>query len=94
NNSDNEIKVQGFGITKIPAQSSVIIPTNETVKNLFISSNDMQCLPFNVEKETNSTALVLDIFPGVIFGVIPLLVDAVSENLTTYPSSFVYTCNK
>ena len=92
NNSDEEISINAYGGMKVQPKSSTIVQGH---KNLLISSKNKQCFPLNVEKETNSQAVILDIIPGVILGgIIPIIVDFATDNLTTYPESIIYNCNK
>ncbi len=92
NNSDEEISINAYGGMKVQPKSSTIVQGH---KNLLISSKNNQCFPLNIEKETNSQAVILDIIPGVLLGgIIPIIVDAATDNLTTYPESIIYNCNK
>jgi hypothetical protein len=50
------------------------------------------CATYKIETETNVSAVVLDIFPGLFFGIIPIVVDALTGNLTRAPETSIYNC--
>lgn len=90
NNSDTVLSATGdMGILKIQPNSSKIINT----KNSFqLSSPKKECNAPTVSSKLNTAAMVLDIVPGFFFGVIPIVVDAVTGNLNTMPSAYTYDC--
>ena len=50
------------------------------------------CSQVNVERELNSGAVFLDIIPGILLGIIPIFVDAVTNNLYRMPEAYSYSC--
>ena len=91
NSSKDIITVQGDrGTSKIVPNSSSMVSGNNYMQ---INSVNPNCNSTSIPKETNSAALVLDIIPGLFFGIIPIVVDAATGNLMKMPESFTYSCN-
>lgn len=90
NNSDKMIYANGeMGSLKIQPHSSITVNTN---KSFQLNSSKKECNAPTVSSKLNTAALVLDIVPGFIFGVIPVLVDAVTGNLNKMPDTYIYDC--
>lgn len=90
NHSNDTIHVSGSsGIAKIRPNTSVKIPSKG---NLQINSTNNMCNSAIVETETNGVAIALDIIPGLTFGFIPLLIDAITGSFSTMPDSYTYQC--
>lgn len=92
NNSEDTITVStDTGTYKIKPESSLQIAANSDMK---ISSKNPNCSDINIVRSPNTAALILDIFPGLALGIIPILVDAISNSLYQMPESASYTCMK
>ena len=77
------------GKLNIPVGSSVAV---KSYKNVPITSKNAACQNLIIEREPNFAAIVLDIFPGILIGVLPFFIDALTGNLYQLPESYVYTC--
>ena len=90
NNSDEMITVSAdSGIYKIkPEQSMKIYSANE----MTITSKNTDCPSPTVPRNLNTGAVVLDVFPGFLLGIIPVFIDAVTNNLYKMPESYSYSC--
>ncbi len=90
NNSAYMLTATGsMGTIKVPSQSV------KTIKNdgdITLTSAGADCNHPVIQTELNTSAVILDIFPGFIFGVLPILVDAVAGNITELPYEYKYTC--
>lgn len=91
NNSKNVITVTSEGGTqKIKPDSSANIYATEQIS---IQNKNSACPQVLVERKVNTAALILDIFPGWLLGILPVLVDAVTDNLYRMPEAYSYTCD-
>ena len=88
NASDGEISTVGTGISKIAPNSGGLA----TGRNIQIVPKDRGCESVNVPKDFNTAAFVLNIFPGILLGVIPMVVDAIAGGLNTMPKTYMYKC--
>lgn len=90
NNSDKPIVVSAdSGVYKInPEQSMQVYSGND----MTITSKNTNCPSAVVMRSANTAAVVLDVFPGFVFGIIPILVDAISNNLYKMPDTYSYSC--
>ncbi len=90
NNSAYTLTATGsMGTIKVPAQST------KTIKNdgdITLTSAGAECNHPVIQTELNTSAVILDIFPGIFFGVIPILIDALAGNITELPYDYEYTC--
>lgn len=77
------------GTTKVQPGSDVKLYTNKDVE---IESTNKKCDSANIAKETNTAALVLDIIPGIIFNIIPLIIDGTTGDLYRMPDTYMYDC--
>jgi hypothetical protein len=53
-----------------------------------LNSSNKKCNSLAIQREPNTPAMILD----VIFGIAPILVDAISGNLYRMPSNYIYDC--
>lgn len=90
NNSKNTITVSGnTGTYKIkPMENMQIASTTD----MTVVSANPKCHTVNIVREPNTSALLLDIFPGLFLGIVPILVDAISNSLYQMPETFSYSC--
>lgn len=90
NNSDDTITVTSdSGIYKVKPNNNISIYSKEHIS---IQTKNANCSQVNVERELNSGAVFLDIIPGIFFGIIPIFVDAVTNNLYRMPEAYSYSC--
>ena len=90
NNSNDVISVTSdSGVYKIKPEHSMNIYSKEKI---FIQNKNSQCPQVDVVREVNSGAVFLDIIPGILFGIIPVFVDAVTNNLYRMPEAYSYSC--
>ncbi len=90
NNSNDLIFAQGeMGRIKIRPNTSMKIHTGE---NIHIASINNACDELTVQRRLNAPAAILDVMPGFIFGMLPLLVDSVAGDLYRMPREFFYEC--
>ena len=90
NNSSDVISVTSdSGMYKIKPEHSMSIYSKEKI---LIQNKNSQCPQVNVSRELNSGAVILDIVPGILFGIVPVFVDAVTNNLYRMPEMYSYTC--
>ena len=91
NDSGDTIMVTGErGMQRIPANESMEVTSR---RNIQIVSPNKHCDSPNVVTELNTPALILNIVPGVLlFGIVPLFVDAVTGNLTRMPENYTFAC--
>ncbi len=90
NNSNDIITVSAdSGVYKIKPEDNLLIYSNNdlTIKNL-----NSDCQEKKVLQKLNTGAVILDVFPGFILGIIPILVDAVSNNIYKMPKAYSYSC--
>jgi hypothetical protein len=90
NNSDDVITVTSdSGMYKVQPNNSMNIYSKESIS---IQNKNKNCSQVNVVRELNSGAVFLDIVPGILFGIVPIFVDAVTNNLYKMPESYSYSC--
>ena len=90
NNSNNVISVKAdTGVYKIKPEESMVI---SSANDITITSKNKSCPESVVARTPNSAAMVLDVIPGFFFGIVPILVDAISNNLYKMPESYSYDC--
>lgn len=91
NNSNDTITVSAdSGVYKIKPEQDMVIYSNN---DLTVKSANMNCPETNVVRQLNTVAVILDVFPiGWVFGLLPIFVDAVSNNMYKMPSSYSYSC--
>ena len=90
NNSDHVINVTAdSGVYKINPDQNMRIYSKE---NISIQTKNSKCPQVNVTREINSGAVFLDIIPGILLGIIPVFVDAVTNNLYRMPEAYSYSC--
>jgi hypothetical protein len=90
NGSDDVITATGdMGAVKIQPQTTSALKSGQDV---MLNSSNKKCNSLAIQREPNTPAMILDVIPGFIFGIIPILVDAVSGNLYKMPSSYTYQC--
>ena len=85
-----QITKQIYLITQISSNKNLVVYSDN---NLSISNPRSNCPQVNINNKPNTTAIILDVFPGFMFGIIPIFVDAVTDNLYKMPSSYAYNCN-
>lgn len=92
NNSSDVINVTAdSGIYKVNPDESLQIYSKEQIS---IANKNSKCPQVNVERELNSGAVFLDIIPGIFFGIVPIFVDAVTNNLYKMPETYSYNCTE
>ncbi len=91
NNSKNTITVSAdSGVYKIKPENDMVIYSNN---DLTIKSYNSACNEKTVLRELNAPAVILDVFPiGWLVGILPVLVDAISNNMYRMPKSYSYSC--
>lgn len=91
NNSDDIITVSAdSGVYKIKPDQDMVIYSNN---DLTVKSANLNCPETNVIRQLNSAAVILDVFPiGWMFGLLPIFVDAVSNNMYKMPRTYSYSC--
>ena len=90
NNSNDVINVTSdSGMYKIKPDQNMNIYSKEKI---FIQNKNSNCPQVNVQREINSGAVFLDIIPGIFFGIVPIFVDAVTNNLYRMPEAYSYSC--
>ena len=90
NNSDDVITVTAnSGVYKLEPNDGKQIYSKD---DIFIQNKNKKCSQVNVEREVNSAAVFLDIIPGFMLGIIPIFVDAVTNNLYRMPDTYSYSC--
>lgn len=90
NNSSDVINVTAdSGIYKVKPDENLQIYSKEQIS---IANKNSKCPQVNVARELNSGAVFLDIIPGILFGIIPIFVDAVTNNLYKMPEAYSYSC--
>ena len=90
NNSENTINVKSdTGVYKIKPESSMTV---SSANDITITSTKKMCAESTVARTPNTAAMILDVFPGFIIGIVPILVDAISNNLYKMPDSYSYSC--
>ncbi len=90
NNSDDIITASGtMGMYKIrPGEERTLTSKGE----ILIESKNAECGAPTIQPVLNGAAVFLDIIPGGLFGVLPIFVDAVTQNMYKMPRSYEYTC--
>ena len=90
NNSDNQITATGeMGTIKIEPKTSKSV---ESKNDIILNSSNKRCNSPIIQRKPNSVAIILDVFPGLILGIIPILADAVTDNLYKLPAYYNYEC--
>lgn len=91
NNSKDTITVSAdSGVYKIkPDQDMVIFSNND----LTIKSSNSACSEKTVMRQLNTHAVILDVFPiGWMVGILPVFIDAISNNMYRMPEAYSYSC--
>ena len=91
NNSKDTITVSAdSGVYKIkPDQDMVIFSNND----LTIKSSNSACSEKTVMRQLNTPAVILDVFPiGWMVGILPVFIDAISNNMYRMPEAYSYSC--
>jgi hypothetical protein len=90
NSSDDFIIVQGDrGMSRVAPNSSALVSGKSYMQ---INSKNPNCNSASIPKEANAAAILLDIIPGLLLGIIPIVVDAATGNLSTMPANYTYAC--
>lgn len=90
NSSEDTIYATGqMGRISIKPGTSFPVESKDAIQ---LSSSNDKCDVLMVQTKPNAPAIILDVVPGLFFGIIPILVDAVTGNLYRLPSSYVYGC--
>ncbi len=90
NNSADTISVSSdSGIFKIKPDSS--LPVNSG-NGIAITNPNESCPQPIVTRRPNGPAIFFDVFPGIIFGIVPIVIDAMTNNLYRMPKSYTYSC--
>lgn len=74
---------------KVDPNNNINVYSKERIS---IQNKNKNCSQINVERELNSGAVFLDIIPGILFGIVPIVVDAVTDNLYRMPEAYSYGC--
>ena len=91
NNSKDTIPVSAHSaVYKIkPDQDMVIFSNND----LTIKSSNSACSEKTVMRQLNTPAVILDVFPiGWMVGILPVFIDAISNNMYRMPEAYSYSC--
>lgn len=89
NKSNETITTKGdMGTIKINPGSDAKITTNKPIE----ISAEKKCAPKTIDTQTNTAAMVLDIFPGYLLLFIPIWIDSSSGNLYEIPETYNYEC--
>lgn len=91
NNSKDTITVSADSdVYKIkPDQDMVIFSNND----LTIKSSNSACSEKTVMRQLNTPAVILDVFPiGWMVGILPVFIDAISNNMYRMPEAYSYSC--
>ena len=90
NNSSDTISVSSdSGIFKIKPDTQLRIQSNNGIAITNLNENCPQPI---VTRRPNGPAIFCDIFPGIIFGIVPIAIDAITNNLYRMPKSYTYSC--
>ena len=91
NNSNSTITVSAdTGVYKVKPDHDIIIYSNN---DLTVQSANADCPETKVIRQLNTPAVILDVLPiGWLFGILPVFIDAVSNNMYRMPHSYSYTC--
>ena len=90
NNSANTISVKSdSGVYKIKPETSMSV---SSANDITITSAKKSCSESIIARTPNVAAIVLDVVPGFFFGIIPIVVDAISNNLYKMPETYSYNC--
>ena len=90
NGSDDVITATGdMGAIKIQPETTYSLKSSQ---DIMLNSGNKKCNSLTIQRQPNTPAIILDVIPGIIFGIIPILVDAVSGNLYKMPSTYTYQC--
>ena len=90
NNSNDVISVVAdSGTYKIKPDASLQIYSREEIA---IQNKNSSCPQVTIARQLNSAAIFLDIIPGIMFGIVPIFVDAITNNLYKMPETYSYSC--
>ena len=90
NNSSDTITVSATsGLYNIKPEESLDIYSTEEI---YIQSKNSECQKPKIPNKPNIAAMFLDVFPGFVFGIVPIFVDAVTNNLYKMPTMYSYSC--
>lgn len=89
NSSDTITATATSGIYKIKSETSLTVYSTDEIN---IKSKKSTCQEPKITSKPNGVAIFLDVIPGFLLGIIPILVDAVTDNLYHMPESYYYTC--
>ncbi|MBP9999097.1 MAG: hypothetical protein KBT14_00170 [Proteobacteria bacterium] len=91
NNSSDVITASSTsGVYKIKPENSLAVYSTDEIT---LQSKKSNCQQVKILSKPNGDAILLDIIPGALFGIIPILVDAVTNNLYKMPEYYNYTCD-
>lgn len=90
NNSSDVISASSDnGIFKIKPNEKMRVRAGNGIT---IKTPNDNCPQPIIARRPNSAAIFLDIFPGIIFGIVPLAADAITNNLYKMPRQYTYAC--
>ena len=89
NSSDTITATATSGVYKIKPETSLNVYSSEEIN---IKSKNRKCQEPTITRTPNGGAIFLDVIPGFILGIIPLLVDAITNDLYHMPETYYYTC--
>jgi hypothetical protein len=90
NNSKDVITATGeMGAIKIQPETTLSLKSSQ---DIMLNSSNKKCNSLAIQRQPNMPAIILDVVPGFILGIIPILVDAVSGNLYKIPLNYIYEC--
>lgn len=91
NNSNSPITVSAdTGVYRVKPNQDIIVYSNN---DLTVKSANTDCPETKVLRQLNTPAVILDVLPiGWLFGILPVFIDAVSNNMYRMPHSYSYTC--
>ena len=90
NNSSDTISMSSDNVIfKIKPNEKIHVRAGNSIT---IKTPNDNCPQPIIARRPNSAAIFLDIFPGIIFGIVPLAADAITNNLYKMPRQYTYTC--
>lgn len=90
NNSNDTITATGeMGNIKIAPNTSVMMQSSEDIT---LNSTNKNCNSPIIQRTSNGSAIFLDIIPGFLLGIIPIVVDGLTGNLYKLPTNYNYDC--
>ena len=77
------------GIFKIKPDEKMSVRAGNGIA---VQSPNDNCPQPIIARRPNSAAIFFDIFPGIILGIVPIAIDAMTNNLYKMPKQYTYAC--